>query len=60
MKWQDRTSVDPSFYHGKVRITGTRIIVPVILDNLAERVHFGEILSSYPSLKREDIQAALN
>ncbi len=59
MNWRDRVSVDPSVCHGKVCIAGTRVMVSVILDNLAESVSHDEILASYPSLGREDIQAAI-
>ena len=59
MNWRDRVSVDPSVCHGKACITGTRIMVSVILDNLAEGVSYDEILASYPSLGREDIQATI-
>jgi uncharacterized protein (DUF433 family) len=36
MSWQDRISAKPDVCHGKVCIAGTRIMVTVILDNLAE------------------------
>jgi len=58
MKWQDRISVDPEVCHGRVCITGTRIPVTVILDNLADGVSEAEILDGYPALKQEDIRAA--
>jgi uncharacterized protein (DUF433 family) len=51
--------VDPAICHGKACITGTRIMVSVILDNLADGVPADRILASYPSLDREDIRAAL-
>ncbi len=35
MSWRDRVSVDPSVCHGRVCIKGTRVMVLVILDNLA-------------------------
>ena len=54
-----RISVDPAVCHGKVCITGTRIMVSVILDNLAEGKAREEILNSYPSLQPIDIDAAL-
>jgi len=54
-----RISINPNICHGKACIKGTRIMVSVILDNLAESVSSGEILQNYPSLKKEDIQAAL-
>lgn len=59
MKWQDRISVDPNICHGKVCITGTRIMVTVILDNLADGLSEKEILNSFPTLKPEDVHAAI-
>ena len=59
MSWRDRISVDPNICHGKVCIKGTRIMVTVILDNLAAGETPEEIIKSYPSLTREDIQAAV-
>lgn len=59
MDWMERISVDPSICHGKACIKGTRIMVSVILDNLAAGVSEEEILKSYPSLTPEDIQAAI-
>jgi uncharacterized protein (DUF433 family) len=38
MGWSDRISADPTICHGKVCIKGTRIMVSVILDNLAAGV----------------------
>ena len=35
MHWKDRISIDPNICHGKACIKGTRIMVSVILDNLA-------------------------
>ena len=59
MNWRERISVDPTICHGKACIKGTRIMVSVILDNLAADISREEILSSYPTLTREDIQAAV-
>ena len=59
MNWQERISVDPWVCHGKACIRGTRIMVSVILDNLAAGVGQEEIVSSYPSLTPADIQAAV-
>ncbi len=55
----ERISVDPLICHGKACIKGTRIMVSVILDNLAAGISQDEILKSYPSLKPEDIKAAI-
>lgn len=60
MDLSDRILTDPSICHGKACIKGTRIIVSVILDNLAAGVTQDEILKSYPSLKKEDIQASID
>jgi uncharacterized protein (DUF433 family) len=57
--WRDRISVDPHICHGKACIKGTRIMVSIILDNLAAGEEVSTILRSYPTLKAEDIQAAL-
>jgi uncharacterized protein (DUF433 family) len=59
MNHLDRISSDPQVCHGKACIKGTRIMVSVILDNLAARVPEAEILRNYPSLKPEDIEAVL-
>lgn len=55
----DRISVDPAICHGKACIKGTRVLVTAILDNLAAGLSEDEILTSYPSLGRDDIRAAL-
>lgn len=60
MNWRDRITVDPLVCHGKACIKGTRIMVSVILDNLAEGVSEEEILKSYPSLVPDDIKAAIS
>jgi uncharacterized protein (DUF433 family) len=59
MKWQERITVDPAVCHGKACIKGTRIMVSVILDNLAAGIGREEVLKSYPSLASADIQAAI-
>jgi uncharacterized protein (DUF433 family) len=59
MNWRDRIMADPRVCHGKACIKGTRIMVSVILDNLAVGESVDEIIRSYPSLTREDIQAAM-
>ena len=59
MDWRDRVSVDPRVCHGRACIKGTRIMVSIILDNLAAGVREDEILQSYSSLAKEDISAAI-
>jgi uncharacterized protein (DUF433 family) len=59
MDWRERIVTDPRICHGKACITGTRIMVSVILDNLAAGIPWEEITESYPSLTFQDIQAAV-
>jgi uncharacterized protein (DUF433 family) len=59
MTWRDRITVDPGVCHGKACVRGTRVMVSVILDNLAAGLSQKEILHSYPALRAEDINAAL-
>ena len=57
--WRDYIAVDPNICHGQVCIKDTRIMVSIILDNLAAGISQEGILKSYPSLAQEDIQAAI-
>jgi uncharacterized protein (DUF433 family) len=59
LEWQERVSINPLVCHGKACIRGTRVMISVILDNLAAGVPHEELLESYPSLQELDIQAAL-
>jgi uncharacterized protein (DUF433 family) len=59
MNWRDYIIVDPAVCHGKACIKGTRVLVSIILDNLAAGLQPEEILASYPSVSREGIQAAI-
>lgn len=59
MDLHERISVDSNVCHGKACIKGTRVLVAVILDNLADGMTYKEILEEYPSLQIEDIRAAL-
>lgn len=57
--FMERISIDPDICHGKPCIRGTRIMVTVILDNLAEGLSPEEIVAEYPPLTLEDVYAAL-
>ena len=57
--WRDFIVADSEVCHGKPCIKGTRIMVSVVLDNLAAGVTPDEILKSYPSLTREAVRAAI-
>jgi len=58
LEWQERITINPLVCHGKARIRGTRVMVSVILDDLAAGVPQEELLQSYPSLHELDIPAA--
>ena len=57
--WKARVTIDPAVCHGKACIRGTRIMVAVILDNIAAGIGRDELLASYPSLQPLDIDSAL-
>ncbi|RLS38539.1 MAG: DUF433 domain-containing protein [Planctomycetota bacterium] len=59
MKWQERITVDPQVCHGSACIRGTRVMVSVVMDNLADGLGREEILASYPSLESKDIEASI-
>ena len=51
--------IDPKICHGKPCIRGTRIMVSVILDNLAEGSNPEEIIKQYPPLTLKVVQSAI-
>lgn len=57
--WHQHVSVDAKICHGKPCIKGTRIVVSILLDYLRAGESREEILRQYPTLKPEDIDAAL-
>ncbi len=59
MNWQDHITIDPEICHGRACITGTRVMVTTVLDNLAADLDSEAIMRSYPSISRESIQAAV-
>ncbi len=59
MNWRDHITVDPNICHGRACIKGTRLMVSVILDNLASGIKPEEIVHSYPSLSPEAVQASI-
>ncbi len=58
MDWRARISSDPNVCHGKPCIKGTRVMISVILDNLAAGESHDDIRRGY-HLAEDDIQAAL-
>jgi len=59
MNWTEHIVADPNVCHGKACIRGTRILVSVVLDNLAAGLSTAEIIRSYPSLKPADVAATM-
>ncbi|MBS3733751.1 MAG: DUF433 domain-containing protein [Phycisphaerae bacterium] len=59
MNWRERISVDPNVCHGQACVRSTRVMVSVILDNLAEGTTVQQIVADYPSLAVEDVRAAI-
>lgn len=58
MNWRDRISVDPRICHGKACIKGTRVMVSVVLDNLAAGEPPDAVAAAY-EIGEEDVHAAL-
>ena len=59
MDWRDHITVDPMICHGRACVTGTRVLVTTILDNLAAGMRVEDIVRSYPSISRRSVQAAV-
>lgn len=59
MDWRERISWNPEVCHGKACVKGTRVMVSVVLDNLAVGESVEDILENYPTITREDIQACI-
>jgi uncharacterized protein (DUF433 family) len=55
----DHITIDPRICNGKPVISGTRIPVTVVLDQLAETGSVQEVLRRYPELSAEQVKAAL-
>jgi uncharacterized protein (DUF433 family) len=60
MDWREHISVDPMVCHGKACVKGTRVMVSVVLDNLAAGESHASILKGYPSIKEEHIGAIIS
>ena len=58
MDWRDHITVDPGVCHGAPCFKGTRVMVSVVLDNLAAGGGAEAILWNYPSLPSEARLAA--
>lgn len=56
----ERIEINPAICHGNPVIRGTRVLVSNILADLAEGLSFDEVITNYPTIKHEDIKAALS
>ena len=54
-----RIEINPKVMLGKPVIRGTRVTVELILRKLSEGARAADLLTAYPRLTREDIQAAI-
>ncbi len=59
MNIYDRIETSPEVMLGKPVIKGTRIPVELIVRKLAEGASIEDLLDGYPTLARQDVQAAL-
>ena len=59
MKYADRITFNPEQCGGRPCIRGMRIRVKDVLDLVAARVPENEILTDFPDLETEDIQACI-
>jgi uncharacterized protein (DUF433 family) len=57
--WREHLASDPDICGGQLCAKGTRVLITVILDSLAEGSSREEILRSYPSLQPQHIDATL-
>ena len=58
--WNQHITIKPDVCHGKPCIRGTRIMVSVIMDNLADGLSAEEIVEEYPPLTIDDVRAAIS
>lgn len=60
MSRTERIEINPRVMLGKPVVRGTRITVELILRKISEGATEADLLESYPSLKPEDIRAAVS
>jgi uncharacterized protein (DUF433 family) len=59
-EYQSIITINPQIRSGKPTIRGMRISVYDILDMLANKMSFSDIIEDFPELSEEDILAALS
>ncbi|HNZ27051.1 MAG TPA: DUF433 domain-containing protein [Spirochaetota bacterium] len=55
----DRITINPNICLGQPTIRGMRITVSLVLNLVANKMSFNEILTAYPELEEEDILQSL-
>lgn len=60
MNWREHLSSEPNICHGRMCIKGTRVMVSVVLDNLAAGMAEDEVVRLYPSVSVNDVHAAVS
>jgi uncharacterized protein (DUF433 family) len=58
--WRSRISIDPRVCGGQACIRGTRVMISLLVDYLANGDTEEQILAAYPHLRREDLRAAMH
>lgn len=59
MNYRERIIRDPQICGGEPVIKATRVTLRTVLSSLAEGATIGEILTDFPSLTEEDVQAVI-
>jgi len=59
MEWRERLTSDPNVCGGRVCVKGTRVMVSIVLDSLADGLTAEQIVAEYPTIRVEDVLAAL-
>jgi uncharacterized protein (DUF433 family) len=52
-------SIDPDIMHGDLCFAGTRVPLSVFLDNVEDGISLEEFIQSYPTIRKEQIQAVI-
>ena len=59
MNYRERIIRDPQICGGEPVIKATRVTLRTVLSSLAEGAAIGDILTDFPSLTKEDVQAVI-
>ena len=59
MNWRNEITADPAVCHGQACFNGPRVLVHIVLANMAAGISEAQILRDYPSLTMESLHAAI-